>query len=149
MHHAEFWLMQIHQIYLENNHSNWLKEIFMQLYETVSFNTFNGFLQNCIQANRHQIIQSQNKLYDILMVDHKKWNHKNSIAVLNILIRTLDQNDFTLNWGLKALIKRAAYALNPGVLRDPESHHMLQSNRNADIMKCVETLKQRASFYNL
>lgn len=149
LHNAESWLMQIHRIYLENNRSNWLQEVFQQLYETVSYYTFNCFLQNSIQVNRHQIIQSQNKLYDILMVDDKKWDLKNSISILNILIKTMDHNDFTLNWGLKAMIKKAAYALNPAVLNDPELYQVLQYNRNADIMNCVKTLKQRASFYNI
>lgn len=108
------WMLACHQFYLDNFFKyDWSNLSLDFLYQNLPNQLFNQFAHEYLKGDAPVILQGNHPILSFLLMEGQAWDDKLAKKAIQSIQTTINQDSFVLHWELKAVLKRAAFAVSP------------------------------------
>lgn len=108
------WILACHRFYLKQFvQQNWSNFSLDFLHQQLPNELFNQLALEYLQIMTRPTLSDNDAIVGFLLSDGQAWDDQLSLAIIQRIRTTIEQDTHVFHWGLKSLLKRAAYAISP------------------------------------
>lgn len=146
-HRNQDWLSAFFRLYAQSPHEDrWERLSIDFIFEKLDTTVLNALALEQLEENQH-LLSDESPVIKLLLLENHRWKNELSLKIIKCLHQVIKSDNYVFHWGLKSVLKRAAYAVDPKLQerlsQDWPEHSRLWHSWQMDVNDFLTTLQFR------